>query len=111
VCPPPSSSNAAATTAIYTLSLHDALPISTCSNLERNRRGVFHVVDDVLLVARAAIGKLETLPPLAAAPELYGERLAQCVRWYARSEEHTSELQSRENLVCRLLLEKKKQTK
>lgn len=56
---------------------------TTCSNLERNRRGVFHVVDDVLLVARAAIGKLETLPPLAAAPELYGERLAQCVRWYA----------------------------
>src|SRR5436309_9372582 len=33
-----------------------------------------------------------------------------CSRWESRSEEHTSELQSRENLVCRLLLEKKKKT-
>src|SRR5690606_40290484 len=31
-----------------------------------------------------------------------------CIFWFLRSEEHTSELQSRENLVCRLLLEKKK---
>src|SRR5690606_11883007 len=34
--------------------------------------------------------------------------VASMMRWFARSEEHTSELQSRENLVCRLLLEKKK---
>src|SRR3712207_8670379 len=35
---------------------------------------------------------------------------AQCTRYFARSEEHTSELQSRQYLVCRLLLEKKKHT-
>src|SRR5690606_41669744 len=35
-------------------------------------------------------------------------RAARALRWWSRSEEHTSELQSRENLVCRLLLEKKK---
>ena len=56
---------------------------TTCSNLQRNRRGVFHVVDDALLVARAAIGKLTALPPLEPAPEPYGMRLAHCVRWYA----------------------------
>src|SRR5207302_11394917 len=46
-------------------------------------------------------------------PYRYSRKLCEC-RWTrppSRSEEHTSELQSRENLVCRLLLEKKKKTK
>src|SRR5215203_4369985 len=67
--------NDTATTEIYTLSLHDALPISA--------------------IRVAAMGSTVThqrdWPPLQA-----------------RSEEHTSELQSRQYLVCRLLLEKKK---
>src|SRR5436305_5404717 len=71
--------NNPATTEIYTLSLHDALPIS------RILVG--------LVVARHRL----------AADELRGERGA------VRSEEHTSELQSRPHLVCRLLLEKKNQ--
>src|SRR5690606_40483944 len=66
-----------ATSLIYTLSLHDALPISpTESRCTRSASG-----------PRPGFG--------GAAPK-------------PRSEEHTSELQSRENLVCRLLLEKKK---
>src|SRR5690606_41879007 len=70
--------NDPATTEIYTLSLHDALPIC------RNRR-----------------------PPLPRVrPVKAGQYTAR--RRLSRSEEHTSELQSRENLVCRLLLEKKK---
>src|SRR5438105_8996024 len=71
-----------ATTAIYTLSLHDALPISS----DRHRR-------------------------LERRYEPRGrERLARMVpAGNTRSEEHTSELQSRVDLVCRLLLEKKKQ--
>src|SRR5260370_8191431 len=69
--------NDTATTEIYTLSLHDALPISP---LGRGARGALVVQ---LLRRR-------------------GKRPA-------RSEEHTSELQSHLNLVCRLLLEKKKQ--
>src|SRR5436309_8330879 len=66
--------NDTATTEIYTLSLHDALPISLRSPrpLPRHSPDKYRVVPAV------------------------------------RSEEHTSELQSRENLVCRLLLEKKK---
>src|SRR2546421_5553092 len=71
--------NDTATTEIYTLSLHDALPI--CGEFPLG------VVDaEVRQRAGAEIGRL--------------------VR--GRSEEHTSELQSRSDLVCRLLLEKKK---
>src|SRR2546430_4297735 len=90
--------NDTATTEIYTLSLHDALPISD-------------------IPAEAAAGKFRQdllfrlntvevrLPPLRERPEdvpLLGA--------LARSEEHTSELQSQSNLVCRLLLEKKNKT-
>src|SRR5690606_41678352 len=70
---------ATASTEIYTLSLHDALPI--CS---RSRR--------------PGAGQVTQFPQ-------FGGHLGQGRQ---RSEEHTSELQSRENLVCRLLLEKKK---
>src|SRR5206468_7114382 len=74
--------NDTATTEIYTLSLHDALPIST---------------------TRAIIDAAPSSTTRAA-------RLAsRLVR--RRSEEHTSELQSRSDLVCRLLLEKKKKQK
>src|SRR3989449_5896016 len=72
--------NDTATTEIYTLSLHDALPISVEARRAR------HVAADH--GDRAARGR---------EPGIGG-----------RSEEHTSELQSRLHLVCRLLLEKKK---
>src|SRR6476661_4984683 len=75
--------NATATTDIYTLSLHDALPIS--------RRYATATSSN----ARALCGH----PSSSARPTA------------ARSEEHTSELQSHLNLVCRLLLEKKKKKK
>src|SRR5258707_6560321 len=72
--------NDTATTEIYTLSLHDALPIS--SKRSANQRG--------------------TLAPVRSA------KFFICLKNFAdRSEEHTSELQSRQYLVCRLLLEKK----
>src|SRR5438093_9789404 len=74
--------NYTATTEIYTLSLHDALPIccvrGVCKGLKQPLRGVARL---------------------------------RCRRRRGRSEEHTSELQSLTNLVCRLLLEKKKTKK
>src|SRR5437660_6192426 len=76
--------NATATPELYTLSLHDALPISA-------------------IVHTGAGEHLEKLIGWGYVDLLFaGNALA------ARSEEHTSELQSRGHLVCRLLLEKKK---
>src|SRR3712207_8968996 len=89
--------NDTATTEIYTLSLHDALPISLLV-------GVVHGLT-------GAASLMLMVPMLAA-----GSRLSSVLFLFAfalgstlgRSEEHTSELQSRQYLVCRLLLEKKK---
>src|SRR5690554_7258895 len=79
--------NNTATTGIYTLSLHDALPICRISPLK---------IPLGLSAIWAARLSGKTLWLLATA------------RTIRRSEEHTSELQSRPHLVCRLLLEKKK---
>src|SRR2546421_12371774 len=79
--------NDTATTEIYTLSLHDALPI--------------YASDPFAVQDRVAAGIVRMLE-LELKPQ---ER--QALRAYGRSEEHTSELQSRSDLVCRLLLEKK----
>src|SRR3712207_7965688 len=83
--------NDTATTEIYTLSLHDALPIS----LRRQGRPLRHR-PSALWRSRPR----PSAPPAAWQPVP--------LRGFSRSEEHTSELQSRQYLVCRLLLEKKK---
>src|SRR3989442_9891211 len=75
--------NDTATTEIYTLSLHDALPISSTEARARARA--------VALIEQPIFSRSS------------GDRARS-----SRSEEHTSELQSRPHLVCRLLLEKKK---
>src|SRR5258707_4133538 len=91
--------NDTATTEIYTLSLHDALPISSGRAKERNGQvdeGTVHRLRRLVFQHRR--NRLRWLDA--------GEEVK---RWLAhRSEEHTSELQSRQYLVCRLLLEKKK---
>ncbi len=56
---------------------------TTYANLCRRGRGIFHVTDDVLLLARAAIGSLETLPPLKRPAHAHGWVLADACRWYA----------------------------
>src|SRR5687768_18455838 len=89
--------NAPAPTEIYTLSLHDALPILPELLGPRRPLLVAHCpllgeVTDPRLVGRLAFFDMVVV-------------LSEQVR---RSEEHTSELQSRLHLVCRLLLEKKK---
>src|SRR3712207_9556596 len=94
--------NDTATTEIYTLSLHDALPI--CGEA----RGA-----EQLAQAVGAPDEVETvfkvLEHLAANPDHRVRRTGSAFEArYTRSEEHTSELQSRQYLVCRLLLEKKK---
>src|SRR5690606_41470154 len=95
---------APAPTEIYTLSLHDALPIC----LAEGRR---HLVLHHPHPAAGADDPLAFLH-LADPAELEADGGVELQRVATgRSEEHTSELQSRENLVCRLLLEKKKKKK
>src|SRR5690349_22961951 len=85
--------NGPATTEIYTLSLHDALPI--CPDTDSD--GFHDGVDNCRDVANADQADLD------------GDGTGDaCDVDVDRSEEHTSELQSRRDLVCRLLLEKKK---
>src|SRR5690348_17375460 len=98
------------TTQIYTLSLHDALPISESIESERRETRVARRIGHLL--ERGPVG-----PPfpsrvehLAVRPDKFGPRdvkSSEAVDGH-RSEEHTSELQSPVHLVCRLLLEKKK---
>src|SRR5207249_11878409 len=84
--------NAPAPSDISPLSLHDALPISSCtSSWPRSRR---------------AGRSCRSVPSLRASPSPPVPAQTR-----SRSEEHTSELQSRFDLVCRLLLEKKKKKK
>src|SRR2546430_5349594 len=78
--------NDTATTEIYTLSLHDALPIYFVVSRLKLDMLLLHEGD--LLNFLADLQEIQEIP--------------------LRSEEHTSELQSQSNLVCRLLLEKKK---
>src|SRR3712207_8459521 len=82
--------NDTATTEIYTLSLHDALPIFDALAAHG---------DDPVVEVHGRVAMARDQPDLLAERE-GGSTL--------RSEEHTSELQSRQYLVCRLLLEKKK---
>src|SRR3712207_8266777 len=83
--------NDTATTEIYTLSLHDALPIFMPQGQRRSKPPIKEDcklrTNEAGLMAHADLNSSNTV----------------------RSEEHTSELQSRQYLVCRLLLEKKKQ--
>src|SRR3712207_8919181 len=84
--------NDRAPTEIYTLSLHDALPIWWRRHWEKT--GLMRVLT------------AELLPESELIKQRYNDRF----RDDPRSEEHTSELQSRQYLVCRLLLEKKNNT-
>src|SRR5437667_2730809 len=96
---------APATTEIYTLSLHDALPISTEAASRRSPLSVRRRKK-----TRPSVGDGSRMSRLASSARCTSSVTVLCVseRRSTRSEEHTSELQSHHDLVCRLLLEKKK---
>src|SRR5690606_41594133 len=104
------SGHAPASADIYTISLHDALPIYfssvSCSQLAGRR-----------LRKIEASGNRSSMPQYACGMDMGNFATANKADFLhinpppvsiSRSEEHTSELQSREKIVCRLLLEKKK---
>src|SRR5436309_9003676 len=94
------------TTEIYTLSLHDALPIYRREGILGNAR--LKLTPNWVLLGAA---RYDLRAHQVSQTQLGVGYIDDCLILalnYIRSEEHTSELQSRENLVCRLLLEKKK---
>src|SRR2546427_8410662 len=101
--------NDTATTEIYTLSLHDALPIYAIRETLGPRSGpadFARLFQALRIAVNQELEQIElALPALRAALQPGAPTRS------ARSEEHTSELQSQSNLVCRLLLEKKKKRK
>src|SRR5690606_41736513 len=104
------SVHASATAEIYTLSLHDALPIlhADVQHVRLGRRDRHDAVPGhraVDLEHDAVIAGEQAVAEDTEAPREFVRGPLDL-----RSEEHTSELQSRENLVCRLLLEKKNKT-
>src|SRR3712207_7256298 len=88
--------NDTATTEIYTLSLHDALPIFLAADYNAE------MLEQIERYPRVRDRAIFVGNPDDVVPASFGPGLPD------RSEEHTSELQSRQYLVCRLLLEKKK---
>src|SRR3712207_8711319 len=90
--------NDTATTEIYTLSLHDALPILVMADQPHRAVAEYRAAEE------GGVRTAEVLTNHGIALMRVGERNAAVAK---RSEEHTSELQSRQYLVCRLLLEKK----
>src|SRR5699024_12057211 len=90
----------------YTLSLHDALPIWQLKRFDIKVKGAgSDPVEKFFRTADSAV----LFPEYIARSVRQGMEEANLLPAITRSEEHTSELQSRFDLVCRLLLEKKKQ--
>src|SRR2546428_6429138 len=103
--------NDTATTEIYTLSLHDALPISVTKNVEEQLKAAIRQANKAILTygeeqsSARGLGCTVTTA-LVQDDQAFIANIGDS-HSAARSEEHTSGLQSRSDLVCRLLLEKK----
>src|SRR2546427_9204226 len=92
--------------------IHAAQHAAVAAWLGRNvARGLLDQPHLVQLHEREGVGRVPVAHDKRVAGELYEMEIPQDLPAVERSEEHTSELQSQSNLVCRLLLEKKKKTK
>src|SRR5690606_41715447 len=97
---------AAATTDAPPLSLHDALPICSSGKYSFGTPTTRAATPASIPEVRSGAGRSAEVESKGSCPLIASRRSAASST--VRSEEHTSELQSREKLVCRLLLEKKK---
>jgi hypothetical protein len=73
---------------------------TTYQNLKRTGEGVFHITDDVLLIAKAAIGQLTPQPALQPAPGVRGFLLSDTCRWFAFRVSHLDDSQERTTIDC-----------
>lgn len=75
----------------------------TFRNLQERPHGVFHVVDDVLLLTKAAIGKLDPLPETCAAEKIPGRVLSSACRWYEFEVESLDATHDRTDILARVV--------
>ena len=73
---------------------------TTYRNLKRTGQGVFHVTDDVELLAQAAVGQPDPLPPLTPADVVEGKIISSACRWYAFRVRSLDDRQERTEIVC-----------
>jgi uncharacterized protein len=76
---------------------------TTYQNLKRTGEGVFHITDDVLLIARAAVGRLSPLPPLLPAAQVKGFLLADACRWFAFRVSEMDDSHERTTIRCAII--------
>lgn len=88
---------------ITTFQLRPFQTSSTFRNLHTSGCGVLHVTDDVLLMARAAVGKVEPLPATMPAQAIPGAILVDCCRWYAFRAERYDVSAPRAQINCQVV--------
>ena len=88
-------------TEVRTLLLRPFQTSTTFQNLQRSGQGVFHVTDDVTLIAHAAVGTPQPLPHLRPAEKVAGMVLADACRWYEFEVESLDDRQQRTFIVAR----------
>lgn len=76
---------------------------TTFANLRRQGQAVFHVSDDVLLLARAAVGQVKPTPPMVPAQRIRGWRLQDCCRWYEVEVEDVNATAPRASITARVV--------
>jgi uncharacterized protein len=91
------------TPALDRLTLRPYQTSTTYKNLKRTGQGVFHVTDDVELIARAAIGRLDVLPPLVPATAVEGVIVADACRWFALRVARLDDAQERTTIDCEVI--------
>ena len=75
----------------------------TFRNLKEHPQGVFHVTDDVLLLAKSAIGQIEAEPETIPAEKIQGRILKSACRWYEFEVEQLDDSEERTRIVCRVV--------
>jgi hypothetical protein len=75
----------------------------TWQNLKHSRRGVFHVIDDVELLAHAAVGRLDPMPRLVPLENFPCPRLAESCRWLAFEVANVDDQSERTTIACRVV--------
>lgn len=76
---------------------------TTFANLSRSRAGVFHVVDEVLLIAQAVTGQMDTTPETFAARRIEGRVLKSCCRWFELEITEIDDSRDRTEMQTRIL--------